>query len=450
LVIRSVSVPFKSTAPLWGLLALVASPAFAQTPSAASFPASLDESGLRTWLTAQTDMPATAVVSIGSNSVIGLRQVIGDPAGPGRFQIQIRAEVVNQRTATQGGYLSWAADLAIDCVQRRTRALGITNYTSRNLKGDSRVVGGPAADWVTPAAGTQLYSLLSAVCDHTFRRPLDQQTASAPAAPAPAPARPAVVAAQTTPPPALPRPAPAPTAAPGPAPVSMSKTPPVAPTTPAPAPSAPRPTPPNSMSIAAASPQPAAPSTPAPAPVAPRPTPPTSLSIAAAPPAPAASRPPQPVAVNDDEPAATAPAPVSPAPLPPPPAPPRAEPPRVQVAVAAPPVQATQPSPGPAAPTFAPPPPQPAPPPAPRRPLSRAAVQVGAGGSEAEARGLAARAKRNAPGGAGLSVTVARVSVNGRTVYRALLHGFSAKGEATAACQAIKSRGQDCFVRDSY
>ena len=49
---------------------------------------------------------------------------------------------MNQRTAAQGGYLSWSADLAIDCVQRRTRAMGITNYTQRNLKGEGRVVGG--------------------------------------------------------------------------------------------------------------------------------------------------------------------------------------------------------------------------------------------------------------------------------------------------------------------
>ena len=40
--------------------------------------------------------------------------------------------------------------------------------------------------------------------------------------------------------------------------------------------------------------------------------------------------------------------------------------------------------------------------------------------------------------------------MNGKTVYRALLYGFTGKGEAASTCQAIKSRGQDCFPRDSY
>ena len=40
--------------------------------------------------------------------------------------------------------------------------------------------------------------------------------------------------------------------------------------------------------------------------------------------------------------------------------------------------------------------------------------------------------------------------MNGKTVYRALLYGFSGKGEAASTCQAIKSRGHDCFPRDSY
>jgi hypothetical protein len=361
-------VSLKSSAPLWGLLLLAAAaaPAAAQAPSEA-FPSTLDESGLRAWLTSQTDMPPTAVVSIGSNSIIGLKSVVGDPAGPGRYQIQIRAEVVNQRTAAQGGYLSWSADLAIDCAQRRTRALGITNYPMRNLKGEPRVVGGPAAEWVTPSVGTQLYSLLSAVCDLTFRRPLGQQTASA--APAKPPPKPTVVA-QTPPP----------------KPVVTAQVPP----------------------------PPAAPVMINPPPF---PTAPVATAQASPPPAPSAS----------------------------------SEPSRMQVAVAAPPAQMIEPSPATAAPTFAPPP-QPAPPPAPppRRTVSKAGVQVAASDSESEAKTLASKARRLVPNGGGLSATAVKANVNGRTVYRAMVSGFSSKGEAAAACQTMKSRGQDCLLRDSF
>ena len=396
----------------------------AQTPSPETFPSSLDESGLRAWLAAQTDMPPTAVVSIGSNSVIGLRSVVGDPAGPGRFQIQIRAEVVNQRTAAQGGYLSWSADLAIDCVQRRTRAMGITNYTQRNLKGEGRVVGGPAADWVTPAVGTQLYSLLSSVCDYSFKRPLDQQTAAAAPAPQPAP----VVAAQgPAPRPAPPAPVQTAQAAPRPAPVAAAPPPPV------------RPQPAPVQTV-----QPPLPVRPTPAPL-----PPAPIQAAQVAPSPA---PVAPVQTAQAAPAMPLQPPVTqPTPFTPPSMMPRAEPPRMQVAVAAPSAQMAEPSPATAAPTFAPPPPEPpaAAPPV-RRATSKAAIQVGASESESDARGLAAKAKRLAPGGSGLSTSIAKVSVNGKTVYRALLYGFTGKGEAASTCQAIKSRGQDCFPRDSY
>ena len=97
----------------------------------------------------------------------------------------------------------------------------------------------------------------------------------------------------------------------------------------------------------------------------------------------------------------------------------------MQVAVAAPPGQTDEPSPATAAPTFAPPPPEPpaAAAPAPRRGTSKAAIQVGASESESDARGLAAKAKRLAPGGGALSTSIAKVSATeaaGRVVDRAV------------------------------
>ncbi|HEY3695504.1 SPOR domain-containing protein [Phenylobacterium sp.] len=352
------------------VLAAAAPPAAAQ--QAGDFPAALDEVNLRTWLASHTNLPAATVVSIGSNSIIGLRSMVSDPVGPGRFHVQIRAEVVNRQTAVQGGYLSWSADIDVDCTQRRSRAMGITNYPARDLKGAPRVVGGPGADWVSPTIGTQLYSLISAVCDDSFQRPLAPQVA---AAPLPAPAS-------------------------------------VPPRSPAPRPPA---------AVVAQAPR-----RPAPQPAsAPEPT-----VIATAPPAP---RP------------ASAPAVVAEAPTPPP-AKPGKEPPKVQVAVAA-----APPPPSPAAvpaPTFAPEP-APRPRPAPAT-FSKAAVQVAAAETEAQAKEAIAHVRHVSEEAAALPTSLVKVSVNGRTLYRALFYKFPVKADAVAMCERLKAKRVTCFVRDGY
>ena len=84
-------------------LALAIGQAHAQEPAVGEFPAALDEQSLRAWLAVRTNLSPQSVVSIGSNSIIGLRNVVAEPGNPGFFRVQIRAEVVNARTAQAGG-----------------------------------------------------------------------------------------------------------------------------------------------------------------------------------------------------------------------------------------------------------------------------------------------------------------------------------------------------------
>lgn len=99
-----------------------------------------------------------------------------------------------------------------------------------------------------------------------------------------------------------------------------------------------------------------------------------------------------------------------------------------------------------AAPPPAAAPPQPVEPrPAPA-PASRGGMvaQVGAGASEAEARGLLATL--DAVTG-GRPTWVERAVVGGRTWHRAVVGGFSGGAEAAQFCAGLKAAGRDCFVR---
>ncbi|RAK62476.1 SPOR domain-containing protein [Phenylobacterium kunshanense] len=90
-----------------------------------------------------------------------------------------------------------------------------------------------------------------------------------------------------------------------------------------------------------------------------------------------------------------------------------------------------------------PPPAAPRPDPA---PVARGGMvaQVGAGASEAEARGLLV-ALESVTGGR--PTWVERAVVGGRTWHRAVVGGFSNAAEAGQFCAGLKAAGRDCFVR---
>ncbi|MDP3173637.1 MAG: hypothetical protein Q8M88_04300, partial [Phenylobacterium sp.] len=186
-----------------GAAALWSSAATGGLAQPSDFPAALDVRSLTAWIGANTSLPTATIVSVGANSIIGLRSaVLAGPDRPGVYHAQIWSEVISRPAATAGGYMSWSADIDVDCQSRRSKATRIQNYPLRNLGGVSRELPG-APDWVSPTVGTQLYSLIASVCDPNYKRPLSAtKIAAAPPAPdvlqaAPAaPPAPVVVAAQ--------------------------------------------------------------------------------------------------------------------------------------------------------------------------------------------------------------------------------------------------------------
>jgi outer membrane biosynthesis protein TonB len=77
-----------------------------------------------------------------------------------------------------------------------------------------------------------------------------------------------------------------------------------------------------------------------------------------------------------------------------------------------------------------------------------AGVQIGAFSSKALADAGWNDAARIAPGAiAGKGKTVEPVQVNGSTLYRTTVTGFSSRSDAQQFCQALKAAGKNCFVK---
>jgi hypothetical protein len=85
---------------------------------------------------------------------------------------------------------------------------------------------------------------------------------------------------------------------------------------------------------------------------------------------------------------------------------------------------------------------------APATPRSSAAVQLGAMSTRAAAEAMIDGLRTRFAGAMrdrGTSVTPA--SVGGRTIYRALVTGFSGTADASRFCAGLKAGGAPCFVR---
>lgn len=304
----------------------------ASSQGAAALPGSLDRAVLTSWLKANTDLDPVSVISVSPANIIGVMAVNRmDTPSKRVFRAQIRSEVISAQTIREAGNSSWAADVEVDCQTRRGKVNRILDFPQRNLKGPAREAGG-SAEWVAPPAGTHLYTVVAAVCDDGFQRPLapNQQTASL-----------------------------------------------------------------ASSAAAAAAPQPA-----------PKGPPPAVIATA---PSPASSGAPASPAGSAGTPAVSR-APAQTAPL------------------ASAPAQRAS-----AKPT--------------RR--SAVAVQIAAADTEAQAtRALRSAMNAFADRLDGASMSTEQAQVSGRTVYRALLHGFATAGDARAFCDAYKAAGRDCFVRD--
>lgn len=75
-------------------------------------------------------------------------------------------------------------------------------------------------------------------------------------------------------------------------------------------------------------------------------------------------------------------------------------------------------------------------------------VQVGASPSQDDAKGLLGRLQKKFGGElSGLKTEIVTANPDGKTVYRVLISGFAAAGDANRLCAALKAGGQACFVR---
>jgi D-alanyl-D-alanine carboxypeptidase len=134
------------------------------------------------------------------------------------FLATIDYEALNPEIESRDGIASWSIPVQVDC-NRRTVRLGImTGFRSRDLQTDPKVLRQADTAFVTPTPAAPLGSVIRALCDRDFRRPLlggrnktALKAADRPPGPAVAPADP----------PILPAVGPAPKPAAGRSPVSV-------------------------------------------------------------------------------------------------------------------------------------------------------------------------------------------------------------------------------------
>jgi hypothetical protein len=220
-----------------GLVAIVAAwtsvPANAQP--AITYPPSRALNDVAAWLQRETPLAPGQIVDISPQAVTAITSA--SPMGETRgFLANISSEAVDPQMLANDGIASWSIPVEVDCEKRSVRLGTMTGYRSRDLRTDPRVVREADTAWVMPSTTAPLGSVIRALCDRDFRRPLmGRLKASAPAPePKPKPAKPTVVAKADPAPPALRpalRPAPTPPAAPAENPKAKPK--PAAPSAPA-------------------------------------------------------------------------------------------------------------------------------------------------------------------------------------------------------------------------
>lgn len=163
------------------------SPVQASPQVQTALPASLERATLISWLRTNTDMDPGAVISVSPANIIGLMAVNRTESTTRRlFRVQIRSEVISAQTIREAGNNSWAADVEIDCDSRKGKVNRIIDFPMRNLRGQPREAGG-SAEWVVPPPGTHLNTVVAAVCDGNFQRPLGVSPRIAAVQPSPPP-----------------------------------------------------------------------------------------------------------------------------------------------------------------------------------------------------------------------------------------------------------------------
>ena len=237
---------------LLGLCLAGAAPAQGQTP-AITYPPSRSLSDVAAWLKHDTPLALSQVVDVNPSAVTAV--TTASPMGQTRgFLAAVSSEAMDPTILDHDGIASWSIPVEVDCERRMVRLGAMIGFRSRDLRTDPKMVRAADTNWVNPSPKAPLGSVVRALCDRDFQRPLIGRKLAA-AAPPPHGSAPAAKGAQLALRPELPPPA-AQVASPSapPAPPAAAATP--ARAAPAPAPSAPAPSAP--VAEASAPPKPAA------------------------------------------------------------------------------------------------------------------------------------------------------------------------------------------------
>ncbi len=210
---------------LAAVVAATAAPASSQT-APITYPPSRSLSDVAAWLQRDTPLAPSQIVDVSPQAVTAVTSA--SPMGETRgFLANISSEAVDPQMLAHDGIASWSIPVEVDCEKHAVRLGVMTGYRSRDLRSDARIVREADTRWVTPNATAPLGSVVRALCDRDFHRPLmghaklGARTPEPAKAPKPAAAKAAALAKADAPPPAL-RPALRPVATP-PAAVASAK-----------------------------------------------------------------------------------------------------------------------------------------------------------------------------------------------------------------------------------
>ena len=147
-----------------------AAPAAGQT-GAVSYPPSRSLPDVAAWLRRDTPISPAQVVDISPSAVAAVVAVTptGEPRG---FLATIDYEAMNPEIESHDGIASWSIPVQVDCDRRAVRLGVMTGFRSRDLRTDPRVLREADTAFVTPTPAAPLGSVIRALCDRDFRRPL--------------------------------------------------------------------------------------------------------------------------------------------------------------------------------------------------------------------------------------------------------------------------------------
>jgi hypothetical protein len=147
-----------------------AAPAVGQA-APVSYPSSRSLSDVAAWLRRDTPISPAQVVDINPSAVAAITAVTptGDPRG---FLATIDYEAMNPEIESHDGIASWSLPVQVDCSRRAVRLGTMTGFRSRDLQTDPKVLRQADTAFVMPTPAAPLGSVIRALCDRDFRRPL--------------------------------------------------------------------------------------------------------------------------------------------------------------------------------------------------------------------------------------------------------------------------------------